>query len=181
MTIERIKLRIATPIEPIVPGRGFYQLEEDALYVQVGLFSAGRRFYSFLESKNVLLDFDRLGRLIFIEVRAPRRQWKIDSDLKPPAVAQPADIRWLNFRDTIAEPGLFTNCDKSSLLIRFSAETTTHNYYLADSIILRVDAFNRPVSIWADEIVDDLAGLEIAAFRKAFRGEPLLSPVTASA
>ena len=104
MTVERIRLRIATPIEPVMPGRGFYQLEEDALYVQVGLFSSGRRFYSFLESSNVLFDFDRLGRLIFMEVRVPRRRWEVDTTLEVPAIVQPADIRWLNFRDTIDHP-----------------------------------------------------------------------------
>ena len=111
MTVERIRLRIATPIEPVMPGLGFYQLEEDALYVQVGLFSSRRRFYSFLESRNVLFDFDRLGRLIFMEVRVPRRRWQIDATLQAPAVAQPADIRWLNFRDTIIEPRLTANRD----------------------------------------------------------------------
>ncbi len=35
-TIESIALKIDTPTGEITPGRGFYQLEEDALYVQVG-------------------------------------------------------------------------------------------------------------------------------------------------
>ena len=49
------KLKISAPIEPIPPGRGFYQLEEDSLLVQVGVFDRRRRFFSYLQSEHVCL------------------------------------------------------------------------------------------------------------------------------
>ena len=59
MTVSQIKLKVQTPSGPVLPGRGFYQLEEDALYVQIAPFSREFRFFSFLESEFVHLDLDK--------------------------------------------------------------------------------------------------------------------------
>ena len=47
--IESIALKIDTPTGEITPGRGFYQLEEDAQYVQVGAYSRPQNFFNNLE------------------------------------------------------------------------------------------------------------------------------------
>jgi len=182
MTVELIKLNIETPIEPIPPGRGFYQLEEETLFVQIGAFSNQRRFYSFLESEKVSLDFDRMGRLIFAEICLARRNWTVSHNLRIPRIAEPADIRWLNFRDNIKEPAIVTTPDKNILSIRFSNDKPSGNYYLADTVILQVNGNMSPVALWIDGVHDDLAGIAMAAFRKKIRGEPLLQtpPITAS-
>ena len=182
MTVKFIKLNIETPIEPIPPGRGFYQLEEETLFIQIGAFSSHRRFYSFLESENVSLDFDRTGRLIFAEVRLSRRNWPVSSQLHIPKIAEPADVRWLNFRDTIKEPTIATTPDKNILVVQFSNDKPTGNYYLADTVILQVNENKSPVALWVESIQDDLAGMAMASFRKKVRGEPLLQtpPVPAS-
>lgn len=182
MTVELLKLNIETPIEPIPPGRGFYQLEEETLFIQIGVFSNHRRFYSFLESEKVSLDFDRMGHLIFAEIRLSRRNWPVSRNLSIPRIAEPADIRWLNFRDNINEPAIETTPDKNILVVRFTNDKPSGNYYLADTVILQVNENKSPVALWIDGIYDDLAGLAMAAFRKKIRGEPLLEtpPVTAS-
>lgn len=169
MTIQAAQLRITTPTEPIVPGRGFYQLEEDVLYVQVGLFSSSRRFYSWLESPSVRLELDREGRLIFIEVDKPRRQWPVDEDLKPPNRAEIADIRWLDFRQQIPEPDLRTTPRRTILRIGFSDQRVTNAYYLGQEVVLQADERQRPIAIWICRIEDDLAGQEIGAWRKRCR------------
>ena len=66
--LEKINLKIETPAGPIPSGRGFYQLDEEILFVQIGLFLNSRKFFSYLETDNLLLDIDRNGRLIFIEL-----------------------------------------------------------------------------------------------------------------
>ncbi len=171
MALEALKVRISTPTEPIMPGRGFYQLEEDSLYVQIGSFSKKRRFFSYLESDTVRFDLDKEGRLIFIEVAVARCHWKIAPRLKPPAVVEAADIRWLDFRKKIINPVLTSTHNKTLLLLRFVNTTQLRNYYLAETVMAQVDTNNRLAAVWITDIVDDLAGKEIAAFRKMIRGE----------
>lgn len=169
MTVQAAQLRVSAPTEPIVPGRGFYQLEEDILYVQIGLFSRSRRFYSWLESPTVRLELDREGRLIFIEVDKPRRQWPTDENLEPPRRAEIADIRWLDFRQPIPDPDLRTNPRRTVLRISFSEQPGSNAYYLAQEVILETDEGRRPTAIWICRIEDDLAGQEIGAWRKRCR------------
>ena len=173
MALVTLKLRISAPIEPILPGRGFYQLEEDSLYVQVGPFSKKRRFFSYLESENIRFDLDREGHLIFIEVAVARRLWKIDPGTKPPMVVEPADIRWLDFRERVKDPVLLTAASRMCLLLRFNSKTSLRSYYLAEEVIAQVDEEDELAAIWVTDIVDDLAGQEIGAFRKKIRGEPV--------
>ncbi len=166
MTLNSITLRISTPTEPTPPGRGFYQLEEDALFVQIGAFSRDRKFFSYLESDHLRLDLDRQGRLIFIEVNLPRRRWTKNVDLTMPDNPQLADIRWLDFRQPIAEPVFLCNRNQTRLLIQFAAKPATRSFLVGDRVILEADADNHLASIWVDGIEDDLAGREISTFRK---------------
>ncbi len=166
MTIQSARLRISTPTEPLAPGRGFYQLEEDALYVQIGAFVPQHRFFSYLESEFVSLQFDRNACLIFIEVTLPRRGWKVDDKLIMPSAADPADIRWLDFRETIREPRLTTNKTQTRLRLQFTHNSPSRSFHIADNVILQADNNDHLAAIWIDDIEDDLAGQEIAAFRK---------------
>jgi hypothetical protein len=163
------KLQISTPIEPTLPGRGFYQLEEEALYVQVGPFTGSRRFFSYLESEHVRFDIDRHGRLIFIEIDLPRRRWHVEPDVTRPGVVQPADIRWLDFRKSIGDPEVLTNKSRTEVMLLFSVAPFTHNFHLADSVIAMVAGQNQLAAIWVGDITDDLAGLGLASFRRDMR------------
>lgn len=169
MTLRSLQLRISTPTEPIPPGRGFYQLEEDALYAQVGSFDPSRRFYSFLESDQLKLELDKSGRLIFIELSLPRRHWPLNDSLHLPDSAGTADVRWLDFRDRIPEPTIETNRRRTLLHLRFSDVAPYRTIHLADTILLQSDNQDRLVALWVDDITDDLAGQEIASFRKQLR------------
>lgn len=172
MTLTAIKLNISTPTEPILPGRGFYQVEEDTLFVQIGSFDKYHRFFSFLESNKVEFDFDRRGRLIFIEIGVPRRQWAVDPFLKPPDRVEAADIRWLNFRETIKAPSISTDKTRSVLKLSLNGnKTELLNYYLAQSVMVQTDANGRVAAIWVTKISDDMAGREIAAYRKTLRAD----------
>jgi hypothetical protein len=167
--IQSARLRISAPTEPIPLGRGFYQLEEDTLYVQIGPFAPQRRFFSYLEADSLSLQFDRIARLIFIEVSRPRRSWEVDRSLTRPSRAEIADLRWLDFRETIREPLITTDLSRTLLRLRFSPTSPSRSFHLADHILLQVDDRNRLSAIWIDEIEDDLAGREIAGFRKLCR------------
>lgn len=169
MSPKSPRLQISTPSEPIEPGRGFYQLEEDVLYVQVGEFESGKRFYSYLESSNFSMEFDRDGRLIFIELNLPRRLWPVDESIVWPSSVEPADIRWLDFRAHLDMPQISTNDDRSMVAIRLSDKKSAKAFYLASTVALLVDSENLPVGLMIRDINDDLAGAEIAAFRKQIR------------
>ena len=169
MTLSNISLKISTPTEPLRPGRGFYQLEEDTLFVQVGQFSDKQKFFSYLESDNIRFDFDRHGRLIFIEVASANRQWENGTELKFPKIAETVDIRFLDFRKKINQPLLITNNNNSLLKIEFGYSDKLLHYYLAENIIASVDDNANLMAVWIENIIDDLGGKKIRAFRKSNR------------
>ena len=166
MCVRAITLKIETPTGLVLPGRGFYQLEEDALYVQVGEFSRRRRFFSYLESDRVRFDIDKAGRLMLIEVDHARRRWKVDRNLAPPTIGEPADIRWLDFRARIPDPQILTDEQRAVLLLRFAESSSWRWYALAESVLVQVDECDHLAAVWIADIVDDLAGQRIASFRK---------------
>ncbi len=171
MSLDSITLRISTPTEPLAPGRGFYQLEEDILFVQIGKFSSKHRFYSYIESDNLRLDIDKSGHLIFLEYRIPRRQWTVDENLLAPTALQSTDIRWIDFREKVKDPVVTTNKKRTKVCFSFSNANPDYSFLLAESVFLQVDKDKQLVAIWIDDITDDIAGREIAAFRKKVRGK----------
>ncbi len=178
MDYSPLRVRISAPIEPILPGRGFYQLEEDTLYVQVGPFTRKRRFYSYIEAPSVRFDLDSLGRLIFIEIMVPRARWPKAEDTRPPSVVEAADIRWLGFRESTRDPVITCAPDGSTVRLRFGDNPQLRNYYLAESVIAQVDNDDCVAAVWITDIVDDLAGRKIAAFRKSLRQPPNVTAVS---
>lgn len=152
-----------------MPGRGFYQLEEDALYVPIGPFGVDRHFFSFLESPSTRLEFDRSGRLIFIEIRTPRRQWPTEPAFDEPERVETADVRWLEFREQFEPPQLVADDDKNRLVLRFGERDVDRCYYVADGVVAGIDRENCLAALWVSGISDDLAGREIAEFRNQFR------------
>lgn len=169
MNAARLRLKISTPTEPLVPGRGFYQLEEESLYIQVAPFSAGKRFFSYLESDTVRLDIDRTGRLLFVEVSEPRRNWLETDPLPRPVRPDRADVRFLQFRDRMVQPDLLTDKHRTVLLLVFSDLGRIRWYELAEDISIGVDSESQLSAIWVGRIVDDLAGRQISAHRKRVR------------
>ena len=163
------KLRFEPPTGELLPGRGFYQLEEDALYVQIAPFNRQRRFFSYLETPNVCLELDKEGRLLFIELDLARRHWTVDENLVPPERAEPAEVRWLDFREQIDPPKIVSNRRRLLVFLRFAARPAAGSYLIAENVILQAADDQTLVGIWVTDIVDDLAGREIAAFRKAVR------------
>lgn len=168
--MSSLKLIVSTPIKPTPNGRGFYQIEERSLYVQIGGLFDTSRFYSFIDSPITRFDIDRKGHLLFLEVNLPRQHWKIQGDLKMPAAIEPADIRWLSFRKKIESPKVLTNKDNSILKLIFSEKEVVYNYYLADSVILQVGSSKEAVAMIVTNIVEDTAGREIAEFRRKMIG-----------
>ena len=167
--MRRIKLRIAPPTEPVPPGRGFYQLEEEALHIPIGVPPPDRRFFSWLESDLVQMDIDRTGKLLFVAVNCPRRQWSWLEGLAAPQAAAMADVRWVNFRTRMAEPRLLTDRRRSLVKVVWLDEIAARTYYLADHVLLQTDADLHPTAIWVTDISDDLAGREIMECRKEWR------------
>ncbi|MEW5797113.1 MAG: hypothetical protein AB1772_12250 [Candidatus Zixiibacteriota bacterium] len=166
VSLEAISLKVDTPTGQPVPGRGFYQLEEDALYVQVGEYHNNRGFFNYLESEYVRFDIDKTGCLMLIEVSLPRRHWVVDPRFAPPTIAEPADIRWLDFRARFPEPRLVTNAKQTALHLQFSTGTSWRWYGLAEAVLLQVDQNHNLAGMLITGIEDDLAGRQIAAFRR---------------
>jgi len=169
--VSPLKLVISTPIQPIPRGFGFFQTEEQSLYVQLGGLFDSRRFYSFIDSPISRFDIDRCGHLLFFEVKAPRNHWRVTNNLTLPESIEPADIRWLGFRLSAESPKLQTNEEYSVLKLQLSDATPKFNYYLADSVIIQVDQSDNAVAIMITEIAEDSAGRKIAEFRRDLRGK----------
>ena len=167
--LETISLKINSPTGATLPGRGFYQLEEEALYVPIGSSDPARRFFSYLESRRVRFDIDRLGSLMLIEIDFPRRRWTVDNSLAAPSIAEPADVRWLDFRRQIPDPEFITDPQRNLLLIRFAPSQTWQWYALAENVLIQIDRDNQLTTLLVTTIDDDLAGRQIASFRKLIR------------
>jgi hypothetical protein len=163
------KLRITPPTGPLVPGRGFYQLEESSLYVQIGPFLPDNPFFSYLESERVRFDIDKSGRLLFVEIDAGRNSWKVDSKLALPSFSRQADIRWLDFRSEIPDPVIWANQDRTSLHLRFPDAVPHDSFEIAESVVLEVTEDQHLAGLYVADVIDDLAGQEIARFRSELR------------
>src|SRR5512138_233 len=166
MAIDKLTIRIDTPSDALPPGRGFYQIEEDVLFVPIGRQPQSKSaFFSFLESDTVRMDFDKTGRLLFLEITRPRGSWTVMADPIPPGHVPYADIRWLDFREHIPKPQILTNPERKLACVQFADRPGSSTSSLAESVILEVDDAHTAIRLWITEIVDDLAGKLIAAFR----------------
>ncbi len=166
MPLNRIKLRISAPTKLNRLSRGFYQIEEEKLYVQIGQFAKTGQYFSYLESKNCRLEIDRHGYLIFIVITTPRRNWNIMNNLDIPSPASERDVKFIPFRKTIKPPQIQTTPDQKDLKICFFESTETICLKLNDYIMIEVNSSDELAAIWIINILDDLAGKKLASFRK---------------
>jgi len=171
MPLKAIKINISTPSVNIPRGRGFYQLEEEELYFPIIYTKNERnRFFSYLESDAVSLQLDREGRLIFIVITIPRRRWKDNAKSNSPDKVQTADIRFLDFRSSFPNPKIYCDPTRQNILLKFDSNVSGQCYYMAENLIAQINPKGHLSTIWATDIVDDLAGQEIAAWRKTVYG-----------
>ena len=66
MLKNQINLKINSPTGPLRAGRGFYQLEDEALFVQIGLFTEKRHFFNYLENDRLLFDINAICDIIVL-------------------------------------------------------------------------------------------------------------------
>jgi hypothetical protein len=178
MAVKAPRLKITTPTSGIIPyGRGFYQLEEEELYLPVEYADGRHRFHSFIDSETSSLHVDRDGRLIFVEVTLPKRRWHVRRDFIPPEEILKADIRFIDFRAKLRNPQISCNSSRNRLFISFSRKPSVHSYYLATNLIAQVTADNHLAGLWAFDIIDDMAGRRIASWRRAIRRKTTSSVV----
>jgi hypothetical protein len=164
--VSSLKLKISAPTKPIPKGMGFYQLEDDVLYVPIGGNFKTGRFFSYIDSPGARFDLDNQGRLIFFEVSVPRRLWKKVDTFNESDIALTADIRWINFRNLMDEPEVFNNQNSTKIYLRLSNEPSVSSYFLADKVILKVSENGNAVGILVNEIEDDMAGHKFAWFKR---------------
>ena len=158
-----IKVVIKTPDGYGAVSRGFYQVEEDSLYVP--LHPAGK-FFSYLDSPQATFDIDNAGRLLFLHIHTPREAWDIFDQTKPPVISNPADIRFMDFRNTLPAFRPETAADKSWLRLRFEDSRQTVSYQAAENLIFEITTEATLASIWIMAIDDDRAAQGMARWRK---------------
>lgn len=162
------KLAIKTPAETTSFSRGFYQVEEDTLYVP--LFPGGR-FFSYLDSPQVSLQTDRKGRLVFIQILAPRRNWTVADNMVPPSGLESADIRFLDFRDKLDATDIEVNPAGDTVRIVFASVKDIQTYRITDNLLFDVTPDERLAAIWIFHVEDDRAAEKMAAWRKEIAGQ----------
>jgi len=163
---DRIKVVIKTPIPTQPVSRGFYQVEEDCLYVPI---HPGGKFFSFLDSPQAVFDIDNKGRLLFMKILTPRRYWTVNKSLRPPAQAAPSDIRFLEFRNALPKIILETSPRKSWLHLVFERCDKTSAYAVAGNLIFETTPEITLAGIWITDITDDRAARSMAAWRKKLK------------
>lgn len=158
------KLLIDTPAENETFSRGFYQVEEDSLYVP---FYPGGKFFSYLDSPQMTMDIDNRGRLLFIKLLVSRQEWKIVEEFSPPQATASADIHFIDFRERLSTATMECNQNKSSLHLCFDNQIDITSYKLSDDIIVDISANNCLAGLWIKTIVEDRAAREMSAWRKS--------------
>ncbi len=177
---DHIELSIRIPADNRYFCRGFYQIEEDVLYVPI--YPSGR-FYSYLDSipdssiknKNnnkqplANLDIDPEGRLLFLQIKTPRRQWEINNSLNYSSPFEFADIRFIRFRDRIRCRKIETDKDFSWARLTFLKQKISCSYRAADNLIFDITEDNLLASIWITSMTDDRAAKLMSQWRKEMR------------
>ncbi len=162
--LDRITIDMSTPARHTCVSRGFYQAEEDLLYVPI--FPA-EAFYSYLDSEQLTLDIDNRGRLLLLQVLVPRRQWATTTAF-PPADARPADISFRDFRSQLPSAEFSVNSD-NALHIAFAGGVETKPYQLTENLLVEVNGDNTLCGFWVLDIVDDRGAQRMARWRKYLR------------
>lgn len=154
-----------TPIR-ISPARGFYQVEERSLIVRAALDD--RRPVNLLTAGQVTFSINAQGELIAIEVPIPREQWRIDDAVQPIRIAAGASVHWLDFRTPLAEVALSASRDGRSLRLSWETSEPGDWTQMASTLFGRLHG-SRLLALQIDEIEDDLAGQQQAAFLQSHR------------
>lgn len=168
-TVEKISLRKAGfPVTPAISA-AFYQAEEEALGVPLLYESQRARFHSALDSESLSLQCDKAGRLIYIQVRKPRRLWIGEHGISA-VPSPPIDLRFLDFRCRIPEPEFFCDATKESLLIKFGDVHSADSFQVGDNVYAYVADDLTLRGLYIDLINEDRAGKKLAAWRKLVAG-----------
>ena len=175
MALDKIRVQIFNPSASLRCGHGFYQVEEDSLFVQLGQFSQSNRFFSYLESKDILLHINKYGQLIFVELNMPKRQWKTDPGFSLPITFTETDLLFVDFRKKIKAPSITSNKNKTLIKLHFETDNKIDNssdssYLLSENVIAQVSKEQTLSSIFITGITDDFAGRELKKFRKRITG-----------
>ncbi len=168
-TVSEIKVRVAGfPVTPGISG-GFYQAEEEALSNPIIHAEPRPRFYSALDAEGVSLQCDNKGRLIFVQVRKPRRLW-IGSKGVSSAPSPAADIRFLDFRCRIPEPEYLCDSQKNSLLIKFGEVASSDSFRIGDNVVALIHNKKVLRGLFIDCLHTDRAGKALAKWRRLVAG-----------
>jgi len=160
------RISIETPAAVSRFSRGFYQVEEDALYVP---FHPAGTFFSYLDSDQLSLQTDNQGQLVFLQLMLPRAGWIVDPTIAWPDVTMTADIRLLDFREQLPDVRVKVSPDKSLVRIAFASEADTVAYHLTETLICDVTPDARLAAMWIGDIEDDRAAVKMAAWRKTMK------------
>jgi hypothetical protein len=168
-TVSEIKVRIAG--FPVTPGisSGFYQAEEEALSTPIIHDNPRPRFYSALDAEGVSLQCDNKGRLIFVQVRKPRRLW-IGAKGVSSAPSPAADIRFLDFRCRIPEPEYLCDRQKNALLIKFGEVSSSDSFRIGDNVVALIHRKSALRGLFIDCLNSDRAGKALAKWRRLVAG-----------
>jgi hypothetical protein len=170
---DKIRVTVKTPADLPYISRGFYQVEENALYVPI--LPAGR-FFSFLDSPQLHIDADNAGRPLFIQIIEPRKSWQVRADLVAPKDSPPADIRFLSFRDQIPAARIETSSDNTIVRITFIESGERQSYAVAENLIFDITPDKTLAAIWILNIEEDRAAKAMAQWRKKTKEELGESP-----
>lgn len=174
--VERISLRLAG--HPLIPAisAAFYQEEEESLSVPIIYDNPRPRFYSALDSESLSLQCDNSGRLIFVQIKKPRRLW-IGSHGISPVPSPPADIRFLDFRCRIPEPEFMSDAKKRQLLIRFMPVHSSSSYQIGDNVFVYMSAEGELTGMYIDLVNSDRAGKKMSQWKNLVaEGSSLATP-----
>ncbi len=159
---------VKTPADLKYVSRGFYQVEEETLYVPI--LPAGR-FYSYLDSAELSIDADKSGLPLFFQLHVPRKNWQVRDPLPVPGDPTFAAVHFISFRDTLPASSVMCDRDGSTVRITFFDDGRLTPIAVSDNLIFEITADNYLASIWISGIEDDRAARQMASWRKKIKEE----------
>lgn len=172
-------VNISTPAVIDRFSRGFYQQDENLLYVPI---YPGGDFFSYLDTtveesdhrdnRSLFFDIDRAGNLTFIKLHMARKKWPIQDEIKAPQSILAADVRFKQFREQMSHFDLVTNREKNCLCLIFAPENEGGAVYrITDNLIIEMTGTSSMSRLWILDIVDDRCARQMSIWRKQIRAK----------
>jgi len=143
--------------------RGFYDTIEDTLNVVI---RTRGKFFSYIQGEKYSIDLDKKGKILGMEIFAPKKEWTVKTDLLAPTKFEPKKILIKEHRREFEPLGYFTNDSGNFCCMRFTSENISYFYKVAQNLIFEVNVMDELSAVWVLNLIEDYGFKKEMQYRK---------------